>query len=326
MSSISNKARQILGPSPELKKVENIDRNTLHTLYLLLTERNVTRTALILGVSQPAVSETLAKLRRVTGDPLLIRSGGKMELTDHAQGLLKYVQRVLGDLDLITSKRDEFDAARSRRTFRIATADNIDVNFHARLMARIRSRAPHARIEVFSLTQDFDYVRRLAERTVDIVIANWPEPPSHLHSKSLLESGIVCMMNKRHPAAKKPLTWEVYSGLAHLDITPRMLGEVSPIDHQLLKIGVHREIYAHYPFFTLIPLIVAGSDFVFTGSRRFLEHFEKTTPVVLRELPQRLTPIKFYQLWHERSHNSGELRWLRGQVAEVAKTLDTAGD
>jgi hypothetical protein len=79
MSSINNQARQILSASIGVKKNDNIDRNTLHTLYLLLTERNVTRAALMLGVSQPSVSETLAKLRRITGDQLLIRARGEPE-------------------------------------------------------------------------------------------------------------------------------------------------------------------------------------------------------------------------------------------------------
>lgn len=326
MSELDRKARQLLGSHGPLGKKGNLDRATLNVLHLLLRERSVTRTAMMVGQSQPAVSETLARLRTLIGDQLLVRSGSGMELTEHGRSLQEHVERALTELDWIVGKKPAFEPAGTTRTFRLATADNLDVRFHVNLLARLRRDAPNALLEAFSLSRDFDYARELAEGKVDIVIANWPNPSSHLRLKPLLETEIVCIVGRKNRFASGALTWQRYREMAHIDITPRALGEVSPVDVNLVRLSVRREIVAHYPFFSLIPPIVAATDLVFTGGRLFLEGFRHLDDLVLRSLPEPLAPIQFYQLWHERSHHDEDCAWFRRTVAEVAANLHQRGD
>ena len=321
MSELDRKARQLLGNTQRISKTGNLDRNTLHVLYLLLKERSVTRTAMMVGLSQPAVSDILSRLRVLTGDQLLVRTGSKLELTEHARGLAPHVERALVELDWIGGKKVEFSPASTTRTFRLGTADNLDVRFHVNLVARLRQEAPQARLETFALTRDFDYARELAEGTVDVVVANWPNPPGQLRLRPLLETEIVFITGSRNRWAKGEIGWEEYQQMAHIDITPRALGEVSPIDVNLVRLGVRRNIVAHYPFFSLIPAIVASTDLVFTGGRQFLQGFVGSNDLVLRQLPAALAPLQFYQLWHERSHHADDCAWLRKVMAEVAARL-----
>ncbi|HUG76196.1 MAG TPA: LysR family transcriptional regulator [Burkholderiales bacterium] len=299
----------------------NLDRSTLLTLYYLLTEESVTRTALRLGHSQSAVSQVLRRLRRVTGDPLLVRHGRGMEITDHARGLLRHVQRALGDMERIAGPRSAFEPEQSSRAFRIATADYLDVFFHADLIARLRREAPQAQVEMFSLSQDFDYVRKLADGAVDVVIANWPEPPAHLHLGRLFESDIVCLMSRSHPGARSVLGWDDYLRLSHVAPTPKVLGEVNPVDYQLMKLGIRRKIRVWVPFFSLIPAIVARTDLVLTTSRQFVSSFEQALPLVIRPMPSKLPPVQFHLLWHERTHRSAECAWLREQIKSAADAI-----
>lgn len=321
MSALDKKARQIVGNAERLNKQSNLDRNTLYILYLLLKEKSVTRTAMMVGQSQPAVSETLARLRTMTGDKLLVRSGGKLQLTEHAKSLQQHVERALLEIDWIRGRQGEFDPARAQRVFRVATADNLDLHFHVGLVREFRRLAPLATLETFALTRDYDYARELADGSVDVVVANWPEAPGHLRSRPMLETRIVCIMSAKHRWAKVPLTWEKYQSVEHIDITPRALGEVSPIDVSLLKQGLHRRILAHYPFFSLIPAIVAESDLVFTGGHQFLQAFARQGEIVLREMPGEMPPIKFYQLWHERTHLSVECTWFRQMLFDVVAQI-----
>ena len=301
--------------------MHNLDRNTLRTLYFLLTEKSVTRTALRLGHSQPAVSQMLRRLRKLTGDALLVRQGRGMELTDHARGLLRHVQRALEDMDRIVGGHTAFRPEVSARAFRIATADYLDVFFHADIIARVRREAPNVRVDVFSLSEDFDYLRKLADGSVDVVIANWPEPPPHLHLGRLFESEIVCVMSRDHPRAGEALTWESYLELAHISPTPKILGETNPVDYHLRAMGMRRNIHVRAPFFSLIPAIVSRTDLVLTTSRQFLSHFEAQLPIVIRPLPSRLPPVRFHLLWHERTHAQPECIWLREQIKAAADGL-----
>lgn len=317
MSELDRKARQLLGNTERIGKQGNLDRNALHVLYLLLKERSVTRTAMLVGLSQPSVSEILARLRSATGDQLLVRTGGKLELTEHARSLQPHIERALVELDWIGGKKTEFAPSTTTRTFRLGTADNLDIRFHVNLVEMLRREAPNATLETFALTREFDYAQELAEGTVDVVVANWPNPPDQLRRKPLLETEIVCIMSANHRWARSDFGWEQYQQVPHIDITPRALGEVSPIDINLVRLGVRRRIVAHYPFFSLIPPIVASTDLVFTGGRQFLEGFAATHGVVLRALPSSLPPLQYYQLWHERSHHANDCAWFR-QLMEFA--------
>ena len=159
---------------------DKIELYLIRVLKTLITERSVSRAAMRLQSTQPAVSAQLKRLRALTGDPLLVRAGNNIAPTDTALRLLDPATRLLQDADRLFSPRAHqrgFDPAASTGTFRIAASDYLDPLFLPELVAHLKHVSPGMRLELMPLSGEFDYRRSLAAAEVDLVIGNWLKPP-----------------------------------------------------------------------------------------------------------------------------------------------------
>ena len=159
---------------------DKIELSLIRVLHTLITERSVSRAALRLHSSQPAVSAQLKRLRELTGDPLLVRAGNEMTPTETALQLVGPASALLHEAEQLFGRRSRasgFDAAKSDAMFRVAASDYLDPLFLPRLVAHVKRAAPGVRLELLPLSGDFDYRRHLASGDVDLVIGNWLEPP-----------------------------------------------------------------------------------------------------------------------------------------------------
>lgn len=302
--------------------LKQIDTRQLRVLQVLLEECSVTRAARILDQSQPHVSLTLRKLRAVVGDPILVRSGAKLVPTERGRAMLDHVRSVLDGIDRIVGPPEVFDPGSAGGAFRIASADCMEAIFLPPLVARLRTTAPAARLVVRSIDATFDYAGALERDDLDAVICNWPGAPGHLKTAHLMSEDLVCLMGRQHPlAGRDRLTMAEYLDAHHIAPVARSRAEPGPIDLDLARHGVRRDIRAMVAEFNLIPHILLGSDLIFTSSARFAQYFGSLMPLRIVPAPVEFGQLKFFLLWHERAQSDARNVWLRGQIADVARRL-----
>jgi DNA-binding transcriptional LysR family regulator len=335
---------------------DHIEVHLIRVLYTLITERSVSRAALRLQSTQPAVSAQLKRLRALTGDPLLVRAGNGMSPTAVALQMVGPAASLLQEASRLFSPRSRsagFEPLTSTNTFRVAASDYLDPLFLPELVARLKKLAPLVRLELLPLSGDFDYRRSLAAGDVDLVIGNWLEPPGELHLGKLISDEIVCLVAEDHPVARLAggqagrgaggapprngasaatrtagvggWTQDRYLACEHVAPTPTHANARGVIDDHLHSLGLARSVMVRSAHFSLIPLMVAQSLLVLTTGRLFCSRYVDSLPVCIVPCPVAFPELTYYQLWHDLTHASAAARWLREQVREVAHGLASHG-
>ncbi len=305
---------------------DKIDLSLIRAFHTVITERSVSRAALRLSTSQPAVSGQLKRLRGLIGDPLLVRAGAGMAPTAVALALLPAAAQVLQGAQLLfggLAATQAFAPQAAEQTFRVAVSDYLDPLFLPELVARVRVQAPGVTLDLLPLTREYDYRGQLARGEVDLVIGNWLSPPAELHLGRLVSDELVCLVATDHPAVRSPRQWTVERYLAseHIAPTPLHAGGVGVVDELLQAQGLQRRILVRSPHFGLAPAMVARSPLVLTTGRQFCARYIGTLPVRIVRCPVEFPPLTYYQLWHDMTHASAAVRWLREQVRDVARNL-----
>lgn len=300
---------------------DKIDLHLIRILHTVLTERSVSRTAIRLGMHQPAVSAALKRLRELSGDPLLVRSGQGMAPTEAALRMLEPSASILRASAMLFANARGFDPASAQTSFRLAASDYLDPVFLPRLVAHIKAHAPRVEIEIMPLNGASDYRSQLAHGDVDVVIGNWVKPPEDLHLGRLFGDEVVCLVAKDHPAARRGWDQAQWLQAEHIAPGPAYPGAKGVIDDHLASLGLQRHVVARCSHFSLIPAMVASSLLVLTTGRQFCERFAQLLPVQIVPSPVVFPRMMYYQLWHARSHASASAKWLRECVKSVAAEL-----
>lgn len=309
---------------------DKIELSLIRVLHTVITERSVSRAAMRLSTSQPAVSAQLKRLRALTGDPLLVRSGSGMAPTAVALALMPAATQVLQGAQALfgghVSAR-HFAPEQATQTFRIAASDYLDPLFLPELVTRVRAQAPGVTLDLLPLTREFDYRGHLARGEVDVVIGNWLQPPAELHLGRLISDEIVCLVAQDHPAVRSPRGWtlERYLQSEHIAPAPLHAGGRGIVEEHLQARGLERNIVVRSPHFGLAPAMVARSRLVLTTGRQFCARYLGLLPVRVVRCPVDFPALTYYQLWHDLTHASPALRWLREQVRDVARGLADGG-
>jgi DNA-binding transcriptional LysR family regulator len=267
---------------------------------------------------QPAVSAALKRLRELSGDPLLVRSGAGMVPTDAGLRMIEPSANILQAAEVLFTDARGFDPQTARNTFRVAASDYLDPLFLPRLVSQIKSQAPLCHIEIHPLTAASDYHAQLARGEVDVVVGNWLKPPEELHLGKLFADEVVCLVSNDHPAVRRGWTPDDWLRAEHVAPTPTHPGARGVIDDHLESLGLARNITARCPHFGLIPAMVASSLLVLTSGRQYCERFVERLPVKILQCPIDFPELMYYQLWHERTHASASAKWLRELVKSVA--------
>lgn len=303
-----------------------IDTYLLRVLVALVAERSVSRTAVRMNQTQPAVSAALRRLREVFGDSILVRERSGMVPTERALQLRDRARDALAEIDRMLAGPEQFEPYSSSKTFTVASPDYLATSFMADVVARFRVEAPQARLVMHPLSAGYDYERALAQGEVDVVIGNWPEPPERLHLSLLLEDELVCLMSRLNPlAAPGMLTLERYLTAVHVVPVPLAVSQRAVVETHLAGLRLARDARIVVPFFTVAPHLLVNSDLVFTTARHFAMQFVRTLPLVAVPAPEGFPRMRFYQLWHGRSQHQAAHRWLRGLLAEVAAQMISRG-
>lgn len=288
-----------------------LDAHLLRSLCVLLSERSVTRAAAKLQLSQPATSLMLKRLRVIFGDQLLVRGRDGMQPTERAIGLHASALKALTEIDNLLIGPGRFDPAISTQTFTIALPDYIVPTYLARAVAEFRRLAPGARLEVRSLSPDFDFETALSTGTIDVVISNWPSPPPYLRSSPLFDDEIVSLVDHKHAYGHRRPTLKEFLAADHIAPTPYSAAHRGVVETTLTRLRLTRERRVVVSYFSMAPFMLVGTDLVFTTSRHFAEYYASILPLKIISPPVRFPRMRFYQLWHDRAHLSPPHRWFR---------------
>ena len=298
------------------------DTYLLRVLCTLISEQSVSRTAIRLNQSQPAISAALRRLRVVFGDPLLVRDKNHMVPTARALQAAEQARSALGLIDGLLESGREFVPETTQLSFTLATPDYLAPPFFTRAVQLLREQAPGARLVVLPLGPQFDYEQALQNGEVDIVIGNWPSPPEHLHMSTLLEDEVVCLMDAGHPlAAPGQLTVERYLQAAHVVFTPYSRDQRGVVESSLGTMRVSRDRRVQCSYFGLAPDMLVGTDLLLTTSRHFAAWHARRLPLSIAPLPMAAGSMRFCQLWHSSQHRSASHAWLRGLLGTAAQAL-----
>ncbi len=299
--------------------VAGFDLNLLVAFDALFTEGHLTRAARRVGLSQPAMSHALRRLRTALGDPLFVRTPRGLVPTARAEGVAPLVARALADVGAALAPPRAFDPKTLRRTFVVATTDYAEIAVLPPLLARLREEAPHVvvRIRPTSLTPDED----LGERGHDLVIGpNTGAQAATTHSQKLFADDFVTVARRGHPVVKDSLTLERFLAVDHVQISIRGTPG-GPVEEALEKRGLRRRIALFVPHFLGAPMIVANSDLVLTLARRVAKRLAPLLDLRVFEPPIAITGFSILQFWHERRNADPAHAWFRGLIAEVGKTV-----
>jgi len=299
----------------------SIDLNLLPALEALLMRRNVSQAARDVGLSQPAMSRALARLREVLGDVLLVRSpGGGYVLSARAEALSV---RLPGMLDEVKGvfREPVFDPAKVERTIRIAGLDMHGILLAPALMKRLATEAPGISIRIEGYGPDL--IQRMETGRLDLAFATSSTPlPPGSSSESCAMDRLALVMRKGHPLANRKWTIEDYGRVDHVGIS--ILGDAgSELDAQLAKAGVQRRIALVTPQFIAALAAVGGTDMVSTLSHVFARRFAETFGLVLKEPPLPARDFDLTLVWTAVRASDPVLAWVRGVIVETARaTMD----
>ncbi len=301
--------------------LDKIDLHLIRVLHTVLTERNVSKAAIRLGMYQPAVSAALKRLRELADDPLLVRSGSGMVPTDAALRMVTPAASILRAAEVLFTDARGFDPKTATNTFRVSASDYLDPMFLPQLVARIKSQAPGCAVEIHPLSQESDYQAHLALGNLDVVVGNWSGSHDDLHMGRLFGDDVVCLVHEDHPAVRRGWDQTTWLEAEHVAPMPTHPGAKGVIDDHLDSLRLRRNITARCPYFSLIPAMVASSLLVLTTGRQYCERFTSQLPVKILPCPIDFPRLLYYQLWHERTHISASAKWLREQIKSSAASL-----
>ncbi|HBK45244.1 MAG TPA: LysR family transcriptional regulator [Xanthomonadaceae bacterium] len=297
---------------------KKLDLNLLVTLEALLAERNVTRAAERLHLSQPAVSAQLNRLRDLFGDPLLIPVRRGMTPTAKALELLDPLRHALDQVRATLAGHRHFDPATARLTVAIACTDYLQATVAQPLAVALRERAPGVRIALRHLDPP-RLEAQMASGEVDLALMTPEHGPAGLRSRHLFDERYVLIGRRRHPGLRRGLSVEQFARLDQVIVSLRGGDFATPVDDGLAALGYTRNVALSAASFLFVPGIVAHSDFVALVPERLARGRSEALEVV--ECPFPVPGFAVSMLWHERSHGHGGQRWVRELVVELAAQL-----
>lgn len=306
--------------------MKSLDLQALSCLVTLVEEGHVSRAAQRMGVGQPAMSETLARLRRMFGDPLLVRARGGMVSTPRAQEAAAMAREALALVHRALPGAESFYPAQARVEFRVVALNSLSFFLLPHVLKRLGNDAPAIRLHV--QPDDMRLTRELLERNeCDMVIGFPPKVASALHAMPLMRLGLCCIARREHPDVQKSLTLAQFVRHPHvvLGAGPVPVSAIeSTVERSLRRRGVMRRIGVKVPDLLITPAVVAETDLIATVPERLAEVFAATLGLQILKLPFAYSDPNVLMVWHERSHRDGSHRWLRQIFRDAAGDLRRA--
>ena len=305
------------GPYP--MKLAAIDTNLLLALHALLEETSVTRAAKRLGVGQPAMSRSLARLREHFKDPLLVRKGRQFVLSRKAQALSPSVAKAIA---AVTDVFEEAGAAGAQRSYVVACADLFGAAILPDVFDRL-ARVAHAALEVRAIPARS--TEQILEDGADVVLGSFEDVPPTVSQRYLFSDPFVCVVRAGHPRVKTALSLDTYLELRHLEVLPAPNARPGlRIERALGSRASQRRVALRVPYFSVAARVLAESDLVLAMTRSFARELQRFASLRVVAAPFKVPPLRFALIWHRSRDADRAHEWFRDLVAKVC--LDRLGD
>lgn len=309
--------------------LSKIDLNLLVYFSVLLREGNVTKAAEHLGLSQPAMSNGLRRLRKVFNDPLLVRTSNGMMPTDKAKELQPLVQNVLSQIELFVQPTIEFDPSSSKRLFRVMASDYAETTLLPRVRTRMAAEAPETSLDI--LTPSDVTFQDIEVGNVDLVMNRFDQLPQSLHLSVLWRDNFSCVMRQDN-ALRDGFNFDKYLQGNHVWVNKTGMGVatgVNPDDIQKLgwvdvaldNLGKRRKIAVYTRHYISAIQLAQHQDLiatVATRSTQLVNHFDNLAVV---PAPFKIPEIELHMVWSPLLHHNIAHKWFRNMIREVANEI-----
>jgi DNA-binding transcriptional LysR family regulator len=294
--------------------VQSLDLNLLRVFDAVLRDRSVTSAARHLGLTQPAVSNALARLRALFEDALFVRTASGMDATPFARELAEPVRQALALLEAALSHGPGFDPATSTRAFRFYMSDLGQIEFLPPLVERARRVAPGVRLEAVAIEVE-DIGDALAAGSLDLAVGFLPALGPPVRRQPLFRDPYVCLMRADHPAIGARLTKKAFLEASHALVSYK--GGHRVIEEALERAGLARRIALRVPHFTVVPMVLERTDLILILPSKVARVYERRGRFKSLALPVPMPPADVAAHWHERFERDPGSRWLREMVTEL---------
>ena len=295
--------------------ISRLDLNLLVVFHHLLLLKRVSAVAHTLGMSQPAVSSALGRLRASVGDDLFLRTQGGMQPTPYALQLAEPVAVALDGLQQALNFRAAFDPASSSRSFTIAMTDVGEMYFLPVLVDQLSSLAPAVTLQVVSVTHP-SLKEDMSTGRIDLAMGLLPQLQAGFYQQALFHQKYICLMRKSHPLSKgNKLNLSAFAEAEHVRIVAAGTGH-GRVDAALEKKKLRRNFRLTVPHYVALGDVLKHSNLIATVPERFADRILKPFDLVKRELPVEVNQSAIHQFWHGRLHRDPGHQWLRQTISK----------
>ena len=292
--------------------LNRIDLNLFAVFDAIYTAGSLTKAADVLCITQPAVSNSLARLREMLNDPLFVRTGHSMTPTPVAQNIIVPARQALGLLRKSVQESQTFDPLTGEKAFNFASRDLLEVVILPRLMAKLQNQAPNISLTNYEIARS-QVVSAMASGTLDFFADASAFTDPHLRKEKIAQDRLVVMARKNHPALKQGLDLPTFLRLGHINVSHRKSG-AGPIEVALDKMGKRRKVVMRGQHFLTVPSAIAKTDLVACLPYHLAKHYD----LAIYELPFDMPPVEYFLYWHVSADHDNAHRWMRDLIMEVA--------
>ncbi|MCP4387697.1 MAG: LysR family transcriptional regulator [Gammaproteobacteria bacterium] len=311
--------------------IGRVDLNLLVYLDALLRERNVTRAAAQLGMSQPAMSNGLRRLRDLFDDPLLVRTSDGMTPTERAEELKPVVRELLSTIDKALQPRTDFDAKSAKRVFRIMASDYAESTLMPRILLKLRETAPGITLDIMT-PSDVSF-QDVEQGKVDMAINRFDALPQSFHQKVIWQDDFSCLIGAESPLLQD-FTLDSYLQAQHVWVSKTGMGVgvgVNPddvqrlgwVDEALNRLGKKRRITMFTRHYQAAMLLAEQTDLIVTLPSKAAVLQRNNPRVVVKPPPFEIPPIDLKMAWSPLLHNDPAHRWMRQLTVDAGNEVDS---
>ena len=309
--------------------LKNIDLNLLVYLDVLLRERNVTRAAESLGISQPAMSNGLRRLRELFSDPLLVRTSGGMRPTERAEKLQAKVRQVVASIEKVVQPDRQFDATTANRVFRISVSDYSESTLLPHMLRRMRLEAPDVSLDILT-PSDVSY-QDLEQGSVDLVINRFDELPQSFHQRSIWRDGFSCVFSHQNPI-RNSFNLQTYLKAGHVWVSKTGMGigvGIEPgtnqslgwVDEALAKLGKERRIRVFTRHYEAAMRLANLRDLIITLPSKAANLLKDDPNIIIVPPPFVIPEFELTMAWSPLLQHNPAHQWMRRLIAGVARDV-----
>lgn len=299
--------------------IRDIDLNLLVLLDALLRERSVTKAALAMNMSQPAMSNALRRLRKLLGDPVLVRTARGMQPTDRALKLQRPVRTALAQLETAVAPHRAFEPATAERLFTVLITDYAASVLMPHVVSVLEQEAPNIALNILSAGSDA--IDQIERGEADFLVNRFGKLPANFHQQQLWSDHMACLIRKDHPAlvaAGGELTLDTFLEQKHVLITQTGVG-LSRIDEVLADHGKSRQISVLTRHYQLPRELVANSNMIVALPARIARYQARHLGLAVLDPPVELPEFQIGIAWGALDHHDVAHRWLRERIIAIAR-------